>query len=98
MQYEKLSPREFDAVVTGEATHLATWFEDELVDLICDYFVGRTARRKDMTRIVFYGGGARSKTKCNIFHAAENLMKRNKLSKYILQRSVPGNFSPCRTI
>jgi hypothetical protein len=39
MKYQKLEREEFDAIVTGEMTHYALWFEDQLEALITLYFV-----------------------------------------------------------
>jgi len=44
MKYRSLGKANFDAIVTGELTHYATWLEGELDEIIMGYFVnpGRT--------------------------------------------------------
>jgi hypothetical protein len=41
----QLSREDFDALVTGELTHHAIWLEDELQDVICDFFAVSTGLR-----------------------------------------------------
>jgi hypothetical protein len=39
MEYQNLNKEDFDAVVLGEVTHYALWLEDELNNIISDYFI-----------------------------------------------------------
>ncbi|HYF90923.1 MAG TPA: hypothetical protein VD969_01620 [Symbiobacteriaceae bacterium] len=56
VKYENLKPEDFDALVTGELTHYASWLEDELNDIITSFFVvpGRSSAFK---RLLLYRDG-----------------------------------------
>jgi len=69
MDYEKLHPEDFDAIVTGELTHYALWFEDELVGIICDYFVGDTPLRNNFLRLLMRREGLSFQDKIEIVRA-----------------------------
>lgn len=69
MDYEKLHPEQFDALVTGELTHFGLWFEDELVGVICDYFVGDTPLRNDFLRLLMRREGLTFQDKIEIVRA-----------------------------
>jgi hypothetical protein len=66
VEYEELSKEEFDAIVTGELTHYAIWLEDELVEIICDYFLGRSKKRADFGRLLLRRDGLTFQDKIEI--------------------------------
>lgn len=66
MNYEELGQEDFDAVVTGELTHYALWLENELNDIITDYFCRNTKIQKDFRRLILFRDGLTSQDKIEI--------------------------------
>ncbi len=68
MEYKNLSKEDFDAIVTGELTHYALWLEDELNDIISDYFIANDTKRTDFKRFFLYRDGLNFQDKIEIMH------------------------------
>lgn len=68
VEYEKLSKEDFDALVTGELTHNAIWLEDELVEIISDYFF-QIVTRADFQRLLLRRDGLSFQDKIEIVRA-----------------------------
>jgi len=66
MDYTALNQEEFDAVVTGELTHLAIWLEGELDHVISGYFVENHYRRGDFQRLMLRRDGLTAQDKIEI--------------------------------
>lgn len=66
MDYKDLSNEDFDAVVTGELTHLALWFEEGLNEIIEGYFVGNIIRKSEFRRLLLYREGLNFQDKIEI--------------------------------
>lgn len=66
MSYESLSQEAFDAIVTGELTHLAIWLEDELNALITNYFVSDPDKSGDFRRLLLLRDGLTAQDKIEI--------------------------------
>jgi hypothetical protein len=66
MQYEKLDHEDFDAIVTGELTHYALWFEGEINNIISDYFIHRYDRLHVFKRLILYREGLTFQDKIEI--------------------------------
>ena len=69
MNYEDLSHEDFDAIVTGELTHYALWFEDEIMDIIIDYFLDSSSKRSDFKRLILLRDGLTFQDKIEIVYA-----------------------------
>jgi hypothetical protein len=66
VDYNKLSKEEFDAIVTGEMTHFALWLEEELNEIICDYFLRENVLREDFKRLILRREGLTFQDKIDI--------------------------------
>jgi hypothetical protein len=66
MIYRELSKEDFDAIVTGELTHVAIWLEGEVHGIICDYFVSEKAKWDDFLRLVLRRDGLTFQDKIEI--------------------------------
>jgi hypothetical protein len=66
MQYEKLNKEDFDAIVTGELTHYALWFEEELNTIIINYFGIKESRRDEFKRFILLRDGLTFQDKLEI--------------------------------
>lgn len=69
MEYDLLSPEDFDAVITGEMAHYAIWFEHELIGIISDHFV-IAKKRDDFERLLMLREGLSFQDKIDIVRAA----------------------------
>lgn len=69
MEYRGLSKEDFDAVVTGELTHYAIWFEDQIVAILADHFTA-DAVRSDFVRLFLRRDGLTFQDKIEIARAA----------------------------
>jgi|SRR5215203_3688493 len=89
MEYEELDREDFDAIVTGELTHLAIYMEEELNKIICDYFGSASSRRKGFQRLFLYRDGLSFQDKIDIVRGmlplfgehAEHVKLKNLLSE-----------------
>lgn len=72
MDYESLNKEDFDAIVTGELTHFALWFEDHLSRLISAYF-SRQDRKKQFHRILLDRNGMTFQDKIDIVRCMAEL-------------------------
>lgn len=68
MDYKNMSKEDFDAIVTGELTHLSISIEDEINNIICDYFI-ISGKRIDFKRLILYRDGLTFHDKLEIIHA-----------------------------
>jgi hypothetical protein len=75
LDYEKLSKKDFDAVVTGELTHYAIWLEHGVIDIITDYFLGKSKRREDFKRLILLRDGLTFQDKLEIARAMIPLLE-----------------------
>lgn len=57
MNYRELSQEDFDAIVTGELTHLALALEDVANGIICEYFIGMSDKEDAFRRLILYRDG-----------------------------------------
>ena len=73
IRYQDLSHEDFDAVVTGELTHLALWHENELINIIASYFIGDTNKSADFVRLLLRRDGLTVQDKLEIVRAMEPL-------------------------
>ena len=73
-RYKKLSPEDFDALVTGELAHYAIWLEGVLVDIISDFFA-KPSRKKDFVRLMLHRDGLTFQQKIEIVRAMLPLFK-----------------------
>jgi hypothetical protein len=69
MRYEDLSREDFDAIVTGELTHIAIWLEGEIIDIIADFFTANSAKRCPFTRLLLLRDGLTFQDKIEILRA-----------------------------
>ncbi|MEZ0605729.1 hypothetical protein ACAX43_26705 [Paraburkholderia sp. IW21] len=69
MEYRRLSKEDFDAIVTGELTHYAIWFEDQIVAILADHFA-TDAVRSDFVRLFLRRDGLTFQDKIEIARAA----------------------------
>jgi hypothetical protein len=69
MDYSKLTKDAFDAIVTGELTHLTISHEGEVNNIISDYFIGISGRRSDFERLFLYRDGLTFQDKIEIIRA-----------------------------
>ena len=69
MEYEELDKDDFDAMVTGELSHLAIWLEGEVMDIITDYFLADSSKRKDFMRLLLRRDGLTFQDKIEILRA-----------------------------
>jgi hypothetical protein len=69
IRYEKLTPDEFDAVVTGELTHSAIWFEDRFNEFLISYLGILKSRSEIFTLLFLYREGLRFQDKIEISEA-----------------------------
>lgn len=69
MNYDNLSHQDFDAVVTGEITHYALWFEEEVTGIIADYFLQTSPRKSDFQRLLLQRDGLTFQDKIEIVRA-----------------------------
>lgn len=69
MKYRELSHEDFDAIVTGELTHYALWFEGELINIITDYFLQSSSKRSDFKRLLLLRDGLTFQDKIEIARA-----------------------------
>lgn len=75
MDYGALDKEDFDAVVTGELTHLAIWLEDELNGIVTDYFVGDANRSGEFRRFLLLRDGLTAQDKLEVVRAMLPLFK-----------------------
>ncbi len=68
MDYSKLNKEDFDAIATGELTHLAIWLEDELIAIISNYFF-QFHRRATFERLLLRRDGLTFQDKIEIVRA-----------------------------
>jgi hypothetical protein len=68
LKYSDLTKEDFDAIVTGEMTHFAIWLEDELVEMISDYFL-QLPTREDFQRLLLRRDGLTFQDKIEIVRA-----------------------------
>ena len=68
MRYEKFDKEDFDAIVTGELTHLAVWLESELIEIISDYFL-QVSKRLEFQRLLLLRDGLSLQDKIEIVRA-----------------------------
>jgi hypothetical protein len=87
MDHKKLSQEDFDAIVTGELTHYAAWLEDELIDIISDYFQ-QLDRRADFQRLLLRRDGLTFQDKIEIVRALLPLFA-NRLAAERLKVALP---------
>jgi len=66
MEYRNLSKGDFDAVVTGEITHYALWLEEELNEIISDYFIMDSNKRSEFKTFLLYRDGLTFQDKIEI--------------------------------
>lgn len=66
--YMKLSPEDFDAIVTGELTHFAIAFEDILVEIITEFF-SHPSRQALFRRLLLRREGLTFQDKIDILRA-----------------------------
>ena len=64
IEYGKLGLEEFDAVVTGDLTHLAIQFEHYLNDIIIDVF--QVCREKEFRKLILHREGLKFQDKIEI--------------------------------
>jgi len=64
--YRTLSREDFDAIVTGELTHVAVWLELELETAIENYFAVRSDTREAFSRLILQREGMAFQTKIDI--------------------------------
>lgn len=69
MKYEELSQEDFDAIVTGELTHYAIWFDGAIGQIIMDYFLIDKVRRPDFERLILFREGLTFQDKIEIVRA-----------------------------
>jgi hypothetical protein len=69
MKYKDLSHEDFDAIVTGELTHYALWFEGEIINIITDYFLQSSPKRSDFKRLFLLRDGLTFQDKIEIARA-----------------------------
>jgi hypothetical protein len=69
MKYEDLSHEDFDAIVTGELTHYTLWLEDEIADIIVDYFLQSSPKKSDFKRLLLTRDGLTFQDKIDIVRA-----------------------------
>jgi hypothetical protein len=69
MKYKDLSQEDFDAIVTGELTHYAIWFDGALGQIIMDYFKVNKERRSDFERLILHREGLTFQDKIEIVRA-----------------------------
>jgi len=69
MKYKDLSHEDFDAIVTGELTHYALWFESEIINIITDYFLRSSPKRSDFERLLLLRDGLTFQDKIEIVRA-----------------------------
>jgi hypothetical protein len=74
VDYRGLSKEDFDAVVTGELTHYAIWFEDQIVAMLADHF-SCDATRSDFVRLFLRRDGLTFQDKIEIARAAVPSLK-----------------------
>ena len=74
MDYKDLSHEDFDAVVTGELTHYALWFENEIMNIITDYFLGSSSKRSDFKRLILLRDGLTFQDKIEVVYAMLSLL------------------------
>jgi hypothetical protein len=80
MKYKDLSHEDFDAIVTGELTHYALWFEGEIINIITDYFLGSSPKRSDFKRILLLRDGLTFQDKIEIVRAMIPLFDQNAIT------------------
>jgi hypothetical protein len=66
MDYKSLEKEDFDAIVTGELTHYAIWFEGEIINIITDHFLGDSPKRDDFNRLLLLRDGLTFQDKIEI--------------------------------
>lgn len=69
MKYEELSQEDFDAIVTGELTHYAIWFDVAIGQIIMDYFLIDKSIRSDFERLILFRDGLTFQDKIEIVRA-----------------------------
>lgn len=69
MKYEDLSQEDFDAIVTGELTHYAIWFDGAIGQIIMDYFLIDKSKRADFERLILFREGLTFQDKIEILRA-----------------------------
>ncbi len=69
MKYKDLSHEDFDAIVTGELTHYALWFESEIINIITDYFLRSSPKRSHFKRVLLLRDGLTFQDKIEIVRA-----------------------------
>jgi hypothetical protein len=66
MEYPNMNKEDFDAVVTGELTHYALWLEEEVNNIISDYFVTDSKKRSQFERFLLHRDGLTFQDKIEI--------------------------------
>ena len=66
MEYSNLDKEDFDAIVTGELTHYALWLEEELNDIISDYFIADSKKRIEFKKFLLHRDGLTFQDKIEI--------------------------------
>ena len=66
MEYQNLNKEDFDAVVTGELTHYALWLEEEVNNIISDYFIMDSKQRSQFKRFLLFRDGLTFQDKIEI--------------------------------
>lgn len=74
MSYEKLSREDFDAIVTGELTHLSIWLESQIMTIIADYFLGDSPKKETFSTLLLRRDGLTFQDKIDILRALEPLL------------------------
>ena len=68
MDYKDMSKEDFDAIVTGELTHISLSIEDEINNIICDYFI-KSGKKIDFKRLILFRDGLTFHDKIEILRA-----------------------------
>jgi hypothetical protein len=61
-----MNKEDFDAVVTGELTHYALWLEEEVNNIISDYFITDSKKRSQFKRFLLHRDGLTFQDKIEI--------------------------------
>jgi hypothetical protein len=66
MNYADLEKEDFDAILTGEITHYALWFEEEINDILSDHFKPTKGRLRHFKTFVLQREGLTFQDKLEI--------------------------------
>jgi len=66
MEYQNIDKEDFDAVVTGQLAHYGLWLEEELNNIITDYFITDVTNQSEFRRLVLYREGLTFQDKIEI--------------------------------